>query len=191
MSIESMAIALNHSRASGTAKVVILGIANHNGDGGAWPAVSTLARYANVDKRSVQRSLDQLERLGEIRRVWQQGGDHATADHRRPNLYKFLLTCPVDCDRSSQHRTSRLKAVITELDGISRRVTETSPHDIPVTGRGDASVTRTIPSTKPRLKEETQVTARGLCIKGHPIIGISGGGLPFCADGHYAPAGGA
>jgi DNA-binding GntR family transcriptional regulator len=84
MSVESMAIALHHSRAKGTAKLVLIGIANHDGDGGAWPSVDTLAKYAGVHRRNVQRALQQLEELHEIEIVRNGGGDHSIAD-----------TCPV------------------------------------------------------------------------------------------------
>lgn len=106
MSVESMAIALHHSQAKGVARLVLLGIANHDGDGGAWPSVATLARYAGgADARSVQRALSKLEQLGEIKRVIGGGGSNTTPDHMRPSLYHFRLTCPANCDRSSSHRT--------------------------------------------------------------------------------------
>lgn len=112
-----MAIALHHSRARGTAKLVLLGIANHDGDGGAWPAVYTLQRYAGgVDRRNVQRALDELESLGEIRRLIGAGGDHQTAEYRRPNRYLFLLRCPHDCDRTAAHRTPRSQSILPPLD---------------------------------------------------------------------------
>ena len=91
MSVESMAIALHHSRSKGTAKVVLLGIANHDGDGGAYPTVATLAKYANVSRANVQKALTKLESLGEIRRDVQAGGSHDAAEYLRPNLYRFLL----------------------------------------------------------------------------------------------------
>lgn len=111
-----MAIALNHSRARGAAKLVLIGIANHDGDGGAWPAIATLARYSGVHPRNVQRAIDQLESLGEISRLRGQGGNHLTAEHMRPNLYRFLLACPHDCDRTSQHRTRNSVVLMQELD---------------------------------------------------------------------------
>ncbi|GAB3251295.1 hypothetical protein GCM10027425_09150 [Alteromonas gracilis] len=107
MSLESVAVVLHHSRAKGTAKLVLLGIANHEGDGGAWPSVATLATYANVTPRNVQKSIDQLQSLGEVRVLVQQGGTHATADHMRPNSYRVLVTCPPWCDRTAQHRDTR------------------------------------------------------------------------------------
>jgi len=105
MSVESLAIALHHSRSRGTARIVLIGIANHDGDGGAWPSVATLAKYAGVHPRNVQRALEQLEALQEIRREIQRGGMPQMPDPRRPNLYTFRLVCPPDCDRSRQHRT--------------------------------------------------------------------------------------
>lgn len=156
MSVESIAIALHHSRAKGAAKLVLIGIANHDGDGGAWPSVATLAKYAHVDPRSVQRALGDLERLGEIRRLVSAGGDHSTADHLRPNLYNFRLTCPASCDRSSRHRV-RGEVVAMEL---STGVTPTSPGDAGVRGgvtptSPEPSLNRTI-----QIQEETQAIAR-------------------------------
>jgi hypothetical protein len=67
MSIEAVATVLNHSRATGRAKLVLIGIANHLGDQGAWPSISTLARYANASERSVKRDIQELMELGELR----------------------------------------------------------------------------------------------------------------------------
>lgn len=130
-----MAIALRHSRAKGTAKVVMIGIANHDGDGGSWPSVDTLADYANVDPRTVQRAIDQLVKLGEVRRIIQGGGTHLTADSHRPNLYEVMLRCPGDCDRTPQHRTRKQLARPrpTPLAGLAG--------DLEVIHTGDASVT--------------------------------------------------
>lgn len=107
MSVESLSAVLHHSRAKGTAKLVAVGIANHDGDGGAWPTVSTLARYANCDARSVQRALSKLSELGELTITQQGGGTAGLADHERPNLYHLHVSCPPWCDRSTQHRDTR------------------------------------------------------------------------------------
>jgi len=61
-----MNLVLNHSKATGRAKLVLLGIANHFGDNGAWPSISTLARYANASERSVKRDIQELVELGEL-----------------------------------------------------------------------------------------------------------------------------
>lgn len=105
MSVESIAIALHHSRATGTAKLILVGIANHDGDGGAWPSLATLARYGNVHVRNAQKAVARLEELGEIRVHVQQGGNSRTPDHAKPNLYEFILTCSPDCDRTKNHQS--------------------------------------------------------------------------------------
>lgn len=110
-----MALVLHHSRAKGTAKLVLLGIANHAGDGGAWPSIATLAKYANVHERNVQKAIDQLVQLGELHVHVQAGGTHRTKDHERPNRYDVVVTCPQHCDRSASHRLRDLPRAQAEL----------------------------------------------------------------------------
>lgn len=133
MSVESLAVVLHHSKASGTDKLVLIGIANHDGDGGAWPAIATLARYANVDPRTVKRSLQVLIELGEVSREIQGGGTRNMNDYTRPNRYEILVRCPQGCDRSTAHR-----------------VTHTSPGDAHVTPPGDAHVMGGVTATSPK-----------------------------------------
>lgn len=164
MSVESLAIVLHHSQAKGTAKLVLIGIANHDGDGGAWPTIDTLARYANVTARNVQKALDTLEALGEVRRIYQAGGDHNIADHRRPNRYKILLQCPSSCDRTKHHRTTHELV----FDDVSTRVSETTPHVGNDTGRGVGNDTQTVPvnpSTKTHV-ETPDPAAREALLRG-------------------------
>ena len=128
-----MALVLNHSRARGTDKVVLLGIANHDGDGGAWPSLATLARYANVDERSVRRSIASLVALGELAVEVNAGGTGATRGDRRPNLYRILVTADGGTPASSR-------------DGADGRT--------PTSLRGDAYVThgRTPTSPEPSIE---------------------------------------
>ncbi len=107
MSVEAMAIVLNHSRAKGTDMVIMLGIANHDGDGGSWPSKATLARYAKVDERSIKRSLRKLEAMGELITHTQEGGTHRTPDAVRPNRYEITVRCPDECDRTTNHRIKK------------------------------------------------------------------------------------
>jgi len=109
MSVESISIALHHSQARGTAKLVLIGIANHDGDGGAWPKIETLAMYAGVSTRSVQYAIRELESLGEIKVEHQQGGDEKVRADRKPNRYTFTLKCPHCCDGTKNHRTHQIK----------------------------------------------------------------------------------
>lgn len=107
MSVEHLAVVLHHSRATGTRKVVLLGIANHQGDGGSWPTIRTLARYANVTPRNVQKALSWLVANGEVVVELQAGGTRDLDDHDRPNRYDVTVTCPSWCDRSVNHRDTR------------------------------------------------------------------------------------
>lgn len=104
MSFESTAIAMNHSRAKGTARTVLFGIASHDGDGGSFPSKPTLAVYANVTEGNVGNAIKQLVALGEIRVHVNAGGYLDTPEHMRSNKYEFLLQCPPACDGSKQHR---------------------------------------------------------------------------------------
>lgn len=102
-----MAVVLHHSRAKGTTKLVLLGIANHQGDGGSWPTRSTLAKYANVTPDAVRKCIRTLRSLGELAVDVQEGGDRDCPDDLRPNLYHVLVSCPPWCDRSPNHRDTR------------------------------------------------------------------------------------
>ena len=92
MSIEATAWALHQRCPTPTAKLVLLGLANHaHADGtGAWPSVETLAGYADCDRRTVQRSLRALEKEGlAARSDWQP--EHIDAG-RRPVAYDLPLS---------------------------------------------------------------------------------------------------
>lgn len=104
MSIESMAMALHHSAAKSTDLLILLGIANHDGDGGSWPAIATLAKYARCSERRVTQGIQTLEIMGEITVARNAGGTHTTRNSYRTNHYTILLRCPSDCDGTTQHR---------------------------------------------------------------------------------------
>lgn len=102
-----MAIALHHSRAKGSAKLILLGIANHDGDGGAMVGMARLATYGGVNVRQARKGIRVLEGLGEIHTHVQAGALEYLEDHEQPNRYDFRLSCPVWCDRSKNHRDTR------------------------------------------------------------------------------------
>jgi hypothetical protein len=88
MSIEAVSLVLNQSKATGRAKLVLLGIANHLGDQGAWPSISTLARYANASERSVKRDIQELIELGELKVEVQNA---PTRTQYKTNLYWLTI----------------------------------------------------------------------------------------------------
>lgn len=119
MSVESLGIVLHHSRAAGTAKVLLIGIANHDGDGGSWPSIATLAKYARITERNVQKALRDLVDLGEIEVIAQAGGNHQTEARYRPNRYVIKVSCPSTCDRSASHRCEGDEYVEPKLRGVA------------------------------------------------------------------------
>lgn len=103
-----MTAVLHHSKARGTAKLVLLGIANHQSDRGAWPALSTLQKYAGgVDERNVRRALRQLEDMKELSVQVRGGGDGRGRGGRETNRYWVLVKCPQTCDRTLAHKDLR------------------------------------------------------------------------------------
>lgn len=102
MSAEAVTVVLHHSRAEGSAKLVLWGIANHHSDQGAWPSIATLAKYANLKERRVQQIIRDLVALGEIA-VEEQGGFGNS--QYKTNRYHILIQCPADCDGSLNHKT--------------------------------------------------------------------------------------
>jgi len=104
MSIEALTVVLNHSQAKGTEKLVLIGIANHHGEQGAWPSVATLARYSNMSERRVQQVIKTLEQSGELTIEMGKG---AGVGKYKTNLYKILVTCPKDCSGFPQHSQTK------------------------------------------------------------------------------------
>ncbi len=95
MSVEKMSAVLHHAPVKGTAKLLLVGIANHEGDGGAWPAMSTLAKYANVTERNASKMIQVLKDQGLVEVVERLG---------RTNIFRTTVECPADCDGSTNHR---------------------------------------------------------------------------------------
>lgn len=143
MSMEVMINVLYHSKASATDKVVLLGIANHHGDGGAWPSLETLGRYANVSERQVSRSIKTLEELGELSIDHNRG---LNVGRNKTNRYWINVTCPPECDGTMNHR----------IDGqthLTRRV-DTSDID----GQTDMSGEPVIEPIKEPIRKATKIS---------------------------------
>lgn len=66
MAVEIMAWVFKNSKASPAAKLVLLAIADHQGERGAWPSERTLAKACNMSERSVRRKIAELVELGEL-----------------------------------------------------------------------------------------------------------------------------
>ena len=119
-----MVIVLNTTDLTPQDKLILLGIANHDGDGGAWPSVATLARYGCCSPRTVQRSLQRLTEAGFVTVEKQAGGSRETRPDRRPNLYRLHLSGLVD-----NHDNGVTPVTPREANGVT-----------PVTERGDTAM---------------------------------------------------
>ena len=67
MSIEIMNAVWRESKSDGRARLVLLAIADHQGEIGAWPSIKRLASMVNSSERSVQRDIQHLQKIGELR----------------------------------------------------------------------------------------------------------------------------
>ena len=108
MTIEALTVVLNHSQAKGTEKLVLLGIANHHGEHGAWPSVSTLAHYTNMSERRVQQIIKSLEDSGELIVEAKKGAGYGKY---KTNRYWIKVTCPPDCTGFPQHSQTKPASV--------------------------------------------------------------------------------
>ena len=131
MSIKAMQIVWEKSRAKGTARVVMLALADHaNEQMEAYPSLGRLAVYANVDRRNVIEAIDRLIAFGEIAKIG--------SGRRNVNIYRITLTSD---------------EIITGDEIITSDETITTTGDESVTRTSDASITRTTrePSINPQL----------------------------------------
>lgn len=150
-----MALVLHHSRAKGTDKLILLGIANHDGDGGAWPTVATLARYANLEHRAVQSSIRRLVASGELVVAVQAGGTSDCPEWQRPNRYEVLVACPATCDRTKNHKLADLPKAPAALwmDPLSPTTPGVAHDTPPMSSTTPPRVSPTTP--KPSIQPDT------------------------------------
>lgn len=105
MGFKAVSAVMHHSQAKGNARLVALAIAHYHddrGDNGAYPKQETIAKLANVSKRTVQRAIAELVELGELD-VLVHRGTGGSYD-RQTNRYFIILECSETCDRSLNHR---------------------------------------------------------------------------------------
>ena len=91
MSVESVVRALWVPGLVAADKLLLIGIANHDGDGGAWPSIPTLSGYLCMSERATQRHLANLVLQGLVTVEHNAGGNDRTRADRRPNRYHLHL----------------------------------------------------------------------------------------------------
>lgn len=122
MSIEIMNLVLNHSKAKGRAKLVLMGIANHQGDHGAWPSIATLARYTNESERSVKRDIQELIKLGELT---VQKNQSPMGDQYKTNLYWVTIEAGVTNGAKPSDSSGKSGVTVDGTLTINRNLKET------------------------------------------------------------------
>jgi hypothetical protein len=97
VSVQAIAWVLDNSQLTGTARCVLLSIANHVGpDGYGWVHVSRVCHEARCSVDSYRRAVQLAESLGELERTSHAGGGVRLHDRHRPNLFTLpaLTTTP-------------------------------------------------------------------------------------------------
>jgi len=119
MSIQVMQAVWEHSKADGRARLVLLAIADHQGEIGAWPSLATLAKMVNASERSVQRDIDYLQQIGELEVHYQQA---PTKNHYKSNLYFVRLPGVTDLPSGV---TNTRSGVTNTRSGVTAGVVQT------------------------------------------------------------------
>lgn len=174
-----MALVLNHSRSKGTDKLILVGIANHDGDGGAWPSIATLARYGGCSESTVHRAIRELVALGELRVHLQDGGTHRTPARYRPNRYEILI------DPSAPAVTGEPEAAPEDPHtGVSPAAPLSETGVSPVRGRGVIPAPSGVPpaAPEPSLQPPMELKADPARFARSPST------PPGAREGHVTPA---
>lgn len=103
MSVQAIAWVLDHSTAKGTARCVLVSIANHvDPDGTGWVHVKRVLLEANCSLVSYRRAVQDAEEAGELVRQVHAGGSAKMHDAHRPNLFTFPGVAGVLVEREAQ-----------------------------------------------------------------------------------------
>ena len=140
MSIQVMNAVWRHSKSKGRARLVLLSIADHQGEIGAWPSIETLAKMVNSSPRSVQRDIQELINLGELQVDFRSA---PTSGPYKANRY-WVKVSGVTTEVTEVTNTA------SEVTDLESGVTDSASE---VTAGGVLTLNRTI--TKP-LKETTE-----------------------------------
>ena len=105
MSISALTLAMYHSQATYSTRLVLIAISNFEGEYGAYPSHETIGRLAGgLNRRTVQRAIDDLVAMGELSEVRREGAT---------NLYRVAIACPDECDGTTNHRPKKGSGVQT------------------------------------------------------------------------------
>lgn len=139
MSVMAMSWVWEHSEAKGSAKLVLLALADHAGqDGGdAYPSVRRLAARCGLSERTVQSAIEGLEALGEIE-VERRCGPRGTNRFRLPMTPADLAPPQISHPAESAPRPRRSRTSPPQ----NLRVTPADLAPEPTTNRPEPSLNR-------------------------------------------------
>ena len=117
---------LEQSKAKGITRLVLVVIANYEGDKGAWPSIDTIARDANASVRAVFNAVERAQVLGELE-VHSKGSPAGTNLYRTfpgrevQNLHSadsVPLSAPEPKELTSSSKKSRSPAKTRKPDPV-------------------------------------------------------------------------
>lgn len=123
-----MSWVLEHSLATGHARLVLIAIANHADAEGtqAWPAVNRLAQEAGCSRATVFRCIQGLKEIGEL--DWEPGGGRTRSNYYwMPAFRNSLNLRPIPEKTVSSVAVNRLKREINSLTRETRTVLKNRP----------------------------------------------------------------
>jgi hypothetical protein len=142
MSIQIMNAVWRESKSKGRARLVLLSIADHQGELGAWPSIETLAKMVNSSPRSVQRDIQDLIELGELVVEFRSAPTYGPYKANR-----YFVNLPGVTDGVSE--VTKTASEVTDLDsGVTESASE-------VTAGGVLTLNRTLNKTLTKEAEES------------------------------------
>jgi Helix-turn-helix domain len=123
VSVDCLSWVFKHSESEGTARLVLLVLADHAGQGGwvCYPSIKRIAERAKASESAVHRAIRTLVELGEVEIDRQGAYDERIRKDKRPNLYRIIptngvpLTTPGESDGVS---LAKLRGVAGASDGV-------------------------------------------------------------------------
>ena len=142
MSIQIMNAVWRESKSKGRARLVLLSIADHQGELGAWPSIETLANMVNSSPRSVQRDIQDLIELGELVVEFRSAPTYGPYKANR-----YFVNLPGVTDGVSE-----VTKTASEVTDLQSEVTESASE---VTAGGVLTLNRTLKETLTKQADES------------------------------------
>jgi Helix-turn-helix domain len=109
MSIQAINWVLEHSQSRGSARLVMVSIANHaSPEGVAWPGYNTIASEANCDRSTAIRAVEELEKKLEEVTVLRPGPGRGRSNTYIIRGLKGGTTPPLDAAEKVASRTEKV-----------------------------------------------------------------------------------